>query len=94
MPVENDLFLTFDCDSMSNSIKNDSIVCYSLLLNNFAMKYSKNGQIDIQIKNEKAQKIKFNFAFVKKGYDVYMLTMCPIHDVAFLGSDSIIDLIK
>ena len=93
IPFEDSLFLVFDCDALEYTIKNDSAICYSTLLNSFVMKYSGDGKPDIYIENtNKKFRCQFNLLFLKKGNDVYFMAMTPIHEYKFLEKDSIKDL--
>ena len=93
--VDDDLYLTFGCDSLHTVMKNDTVIDYSVFMNNFSLKYSIDGQTDIQVVNNKNNdKHEFNFLFLKKQNDVYLLFMTPINSYDFLRGDSILDLIK
>ena len=60
------LCLTFDADVLDYVLKNDSLICYTMMLNKFAMKYTESGQQDIYIENKTGHpKSRFNILFLK-----------------------------
>jgi hypothetical protein len=83
--ISNNIYLTFSGDSLKRFVKNDNIVGFYLLLNNFSARYSKDDLADVLIgvdeeaKNIRKRNIPIDILFVKKSKTLYLLTLLPIN---------------
>ena len=74
------LFLTLYGKSLKVIIENDSIVSYSLILNNLSLKYKIDGDVDFFAKSDigsliKESLIPVNISFVRKKQGIYFIIM-------------------
>ncbi len=78
-----ELFLTFSGDSIKNIIKSNSVIGYSLLLNNLSIKYNAEEPIDFYIENAgnfvTQSPTHLNLFLFKKHSEVYLLIVTPIN---------------
>ena len=89
------IYATFEGDSLSTTIKNDSVICYYLMLNDFSISYKENGKVDILSECKKGNDIHpFNVLFLKKENDIYLLLMSPEIKGTILKHDEIYSLLN
>jgi|GEM_PF-1250512 hypothetical protein len=77
------IYFNLDGDSLTNEIKNDSIYSYHLLCNTLAIKYTKDGPIDIYMEGEHStlwskELTPLDILFLKKDKCVYLMLMTPL----------------
>jgi hypothetical protein len=76
------IYLTLAGDSLQNVVKNDSIISYHILCDNFSIKYSKSEAVDIfVVGKDKAFGttivIPMDLLFLKRDSAVYLIMMIP-----------------
>ena len=80
-------------DSLTNTVKNDSIVSYHLECNNFSLNYSDDTPIDIFVEGRKkyfglnTERIPIDILFLKRNKMVYLLLMTPENANSYISPD-------
>ena len=76
------IYLTLAGDSLQSVVKNDSIIGYHLLCNNFSIRYAESGPIDIFVVGKEKRLgatavIPMDLLFLKRNGEIYLLMMTP-----------------
>jgi hypothetical protein len=69
-------------DSLVNDIRNDGIIIYHLLCNNFSLRFDEAGPIELlMMKGDEPyssnEKIPADFLFLKRNKNIYLMIMTP-----------------
>lgn len=94
------LYLTFSGDSLLNTIKNDSVMNFSLLCDNFSVRYDENAEIKILIARDKKTVFNTNLAlvpldilFLKRSKSIYLIALSPLDSNEHIQTDFLYNLI-
>jgi hypothetical protein len=92
------IYLTLAGDSVQNVVKNDSVVCYHLLCENFSIRYAKNDPIGFFLVGQEKMPgattvVPMDLLFLKRDDAVFLLMMTPNSPTLTIAPDLLYNIV-
>lgn len=98
IPTVSKIFFTLSGDSLQTLSESDSMISYHLLCNNFSLRYSEQGPVDIFVAGKErglgtTTQISMDLLFLNRNHAVYLLIMTPKDSKSTIAPDLLYNIV-